>query len=859
MKNIFSLIYIAVVCLFTSFTYAQSLAPCSDCSPSAATIEIYTPNSTTATFAPPSQYQTAGSIGKLVLTYPISISIPSGITFKHDPTQWGVAIGATTGNYLKYYQAATFSNGVTVTSDVGGFNTSTYKGSIKVTIDFTKANNILPNDIIGAISNGGIQFTPFYNGISTPGGTSFYWQADTGAMVNAPSISVKAQDSAFVVTLSAPTSLNAVEQATQGTLTATANPNTLSGYVIVYWLDKDASGNSTGCGASPGNWQFAMNPVSLKTASSTPYTCTYTPYQSSFMSGGSSSAIGCSSIAPSSLFATNSISLTGDLAAIPYTPGITNPSQISSDSNGTPSGCYNVVYVPGSQSSWSKGNISNGAIYGVMAWALNNAYDSSSKTLSPNYSLAHSNISYVTGISLPLASTDKSPNLPKTKDCFVVTAASGDINSDSVFYWRILRDTYLTPMGITPFYYKHAQVWANWLDENPKLKPAFNLFFEYSGKALYRLSGYAKKSGEFFESLLQKAGSIWNQEASAQEIPESPLQNEIKENPNIKTEEPAKQENLSNTNNKAKTEEPTKVDEPTKKEDLGNSNDKSKLDDAVKKEETDKQENLSDKAQAEEPAKLEESAKKENLGNTSDKTKEEEPAKKDVINKNIMPPSIDKPKKDKETYKSNAVSNKDKQPNYDLFLSGGILIPTDDKVYYDKYYNSQPTGHFEIGSNYLFWFGNFGLSTGILGRYLFNTSTSSTIMLGTQQTYTRKFYALTAEALLGIRYRNPTWSYIQPGIFVGVGGTRFREDASTDASNNSTNKPLGITQFSPIFEFGGNLDISLVPIFDVYPGELGILLTDILFRVSASYNVNPSQALSSTGLLLQGGFVFLLE
>lgn len=814
MKNLFSLIYVVVVCLFTSFTYAQSLAPCSDCTPSAATIQIYAPNISTPTFAPPSQYQKADSIGKLVLTYPISISIPSGITFKHDPTQWGVAIGATTGNYLKYYQVATFSNGITVTSDLGGFNTSTYKGSIKVTIDFTKANNILPNDIIGAISNGGIQFTPFYNGISTPGGTSFYWQADTGAMVNAPSISVKAQDSAFVVTLSAPSSLNAVEQATQGILTATANPNTLSGYVIVYWLDKDASGNSTGCGASPGNWQFAMNSVSLKTASTTPYTCTYTPYQSSFMSGGLSSAIGCSTVAPASLFATNSISLTGDLAAIPYTSGITNPSQISSDSNGTPSGCYNVVYVPGSQSSWSKGNISNGAIYGVMAWALNNAYDSNSKTLSPNYSLAHSNISYVTGITLPLASTDKSPNLPKTKDCFVVTAASGDINSDSVFYWRVLRDTYLTPMGITPFYYKHAQVWANWLDENPKFKPAFNLFFEYSGKTLYRISGYAKKSVEFFESLFEKVSSVWNQKASAQEIPESPLQNEIKEIPNIKTEEPAKQENLNNSDDKSKVAEPAKQEEPTKQENLSNTDDKSKLD---------------------------------------------ESPQKDVINKNIMPPSIDKPKKDKETYKSNAISNKDKQPNYDLFITGGILIPNEDKVYYDKYDNSQPTGHVELGSNYLFWFGNVGLSAGIQGRYLFNTSTSSSTMLGTQQTYTRKFYALTAEALFGLRYRNPSWSYLQPGIFVGVGGTRFREDASTDGSNSTTNKPLGITQYSPIFEFGGNLDISLVPIFDIYPGELGIFLTDILFRVSASYNVNPTQALSSTGLLIQGGFVFLLE
>ena len=785
MKFLFSLFCITIFTFFTSFAFADSLSTCStsnvpnaQCGSSG--VLIFAPGSSTATFAPPSATL---SLGQLQITYSVLMTVTNTTGFTYDNTKWGVTFVGGTNSY-DYYQGGTLATNVTVTPNATNMlnNGAYYAGTIVLTIDFTNAGSVLSSDIASTISSGSIKLQPFYlnSGVkTTDSSVAFNWQADTGAMLYGPSISVQAQNSAFVVNLSPPSSLNAaVANSANTQLTATANPNSLSGYIVVYWLDTDASGNSTGCRSNPGGWQFSMNPVAFATApSGTPTTCTYTQYQTSFNTGGNSGVFGCpagTGILPFDSTITSVSALTSDAVAIPYTPSFSNPSQIPSDSNGTPSGCYNVVYVPGSQTSWSKGNINNGDIYGVVAWALNSAYNTTTNTSSPNYSLAHSNISYITGVNIPLASLDKSPNLPlTTSDCFVVTAASGNVNSQSVFYWRIIRDEYLTPMGITPFYYQHAKNWARWLDEHPKLKPALNTFFEYSGKFIYKTSGYLKKSKELMKIFIRNLEDVWAQEAGAQELPSQ--------------------------SQEQKSTPPT--------------------------------ENISPEVQSEKP-----------------KTD----SKKTIKEKN------------KETKVSNETSKYDpyQQPRFDIFITGGVLFPTQDKVYYDKFYSSQMTSHVEGGANYIFWFGNFGLSTGLLGRYLMNSSNGSVTVLGTQQQYTLNFYSMTAEALVGLRYRNPCWSYLQPGIFAGAGVTRFREEASTGSSSSSTSsntKPLGVTNYSPIFEFGGNLDLNLIPLFNVYPGELGDYLSDVALRFSASYNINPTPALSSTGLFVQAGFVFLLD
>ena len=887
MKSLFSLIILIYGIIQSQFVFSQSLNTCdssvvSNAQCTSSGILIFEPNQSNGIFAPPTKYISSGnpipgSIGKLQFTYSVALDARNVSGFNYDQSKWGVRFGLSSASPVDYYQGAGNLGNITVSTKLSlTANANNYfVGTVVVTLDFTNASNQLSTDIVSKMSNSSITLQPLYYNGSSPiakDSLAFQWQADQGAMINPPTIEIKAQDQAFVVTLKGPSDTSAVlADSTSSTLKATTN-NSVSGYIIAYWLDTDSKGKSTGCRASPGNWSFQINPAALSAANANSYLCTYTPYQSSFKAGGTSSAIGCTSAGMTGILPLASgAALTADNAAIPYTPSYSNPKTIPSDSNGTPSGCYNVVYVPGSQNTWSKGNIKNGDIYGVMAWALNNAYDTSSNTLKPNYSLAHSNISYVTGINIPLASTDKSPDLAKTKDCFVVTAASGDPDSLSVFYWRILRDEYLTPIGFTKFYYQHAQNWAQWLDEHPKLKPTLNFIFEKSGKGLYKLSGLMKSFNEFLSESGKNLKNIFIQEAGAQELP-----TQILDEKSISIHQPKEEQQPTATSeDKSKPVQSVKEEQqPT-----ATSEDKSKPVQSVKEEQQssvtseDKSKPVQSVKEEQQPSATSEDKSKP-VQNSKDEILETNPQNGEAskeeenpnssskkINKNIMPPATHSPPKKEIRDKSlNYYYAKDEQPNYDLFITGGILMPTDDRTYYDKYYSSQQTAHFELGANYIWWFFDYlGLSLGLQGKYVFNKGSDNSSMLGTQQPINRQFYALIAEGIAGARFRHPRWTYLQPGVYFGVGALRMREDSDAANLDPNINKPLGVTKYSPIYEFGANLDISLVPIFSVAPGELGIFLSDILLRLSIAYNVNPSPALSTSGVFLQGGFVFLFE
>ncbi|WGL60235.1 hypothetical protein QEJ31_01275 [Pigmentibacter sp. JX0631] len=901
MKCLFKLMILFYGMIQSQFAFSQAFNACdtsvvSSANCTSTNILIYEPNQSTGTFAPPTKYisngnPVPGKIGKLQFTYSVILDARNVDNFNYDANKWGIRFGLSSASPVDYYPGAGNLGSVTVSSklNLSASGKNYFAGTVAVTLDFTNASNQLPTDIVGKMSNSSITLQPLYYNGSSPvarDSLAFQWQADQGAMINPPTISVTAQDQAFVVTLKGPSDTSAVlADSASSTLKATAN-NSISGYIIVYWLDSDAKGNATGCRASPGNWSFQINPAALSAASTKSYLCSYQQYQSSFKAGGTSSVIGCASAGMTGFLplASGPAPLTADNVAIPYTPSYSNPNTIPSDSNGTPSGCYNVVYVPGSQTTWSKGNLKNGDIYGIMAWALNSVYDTTTNTVKPNYSLAHSNISYVTGVYIPLASTDKTPDLAKTKDCFVVTAASGDPNSSSVFYWRLLRDEYLTPIGFTKFYYQHAQSWAQWLDEHPRLKPALNFIFETSGKYFYKLSGLVKSFNEYISEKAKSLKNIFVQEASAQELPAQIIDEKSisVENHNTdkvsqtssssdnanKTAETPKEDKVpqtssssDNANNTAESPKDDKVPQTSSSSDNANNTAESPKDDKVPQtsstsENTDKTKDLSPK---EKPEDIQ--PKEENNPSVVEPIKEDLNSSPKKINKNIIPPTAQTPQKKEMRDKSSSYYYaKDEQPNYDLFITGGILMPTDDQKYYDKYYSSQQTAHFELGANYIWWFFDYlGLSLGLQGKYVFNKGSDNVTMLGTQQPINRQIYALIAEGIVGARFRNPRWAYIQPGVYLGVGAVRMREDSDSASSNSNTDKPLGVTKYSPIFEFGGNLDISLVPIFSITPGELGIFLSDVLLRLSIAYNNNPSPALSTSGIFLQGGFVFLFE
>ena len=202
-------------------------------------------------------------------------------------------------------------------------------------------------------------------------------------------------------------------------------------------------------------------------------------------------------------------------------------------------------------------------------------------------------------------------------------------------------------------------------------------------------------------------------------------------------------------------------------------------------------------------------------------------------------------------------------PFYEFTLSGGILSPTSDSSYYDQYYSTHPTWFIQVSGSYLYWINNFGFSLGATGRYLTNSSSGSTTILGNVPVnYVMTLTSLTAELMGGIRYRNPQWLYIQPGIYVGAGVTRLREEdaAPSLTSSSPTTSTLGVTQYSPVLEVGTNIDFSLYSLQSKFYSApaTDFWLKDVLLRLSGSYNYNPTPALSSTGFLVQTGFVFLL-
>ncbi|MES2614853.1 MAG: hypothetical protein V4591_05510 [Bdellovibrionota bacterium] len=718
----------------------------------------------------------------------------------YTPGNWGIVFAPASGSSitcdaLSACDGATItvsSTGLPTTSSVGtAYTISNASAAFDITITFSNPTTTLPQDFITMLSSTPISVSYIYiptgSTSGTPGPDKGTWQSDKGTLVNAPTLqgnnkSILAQNMAFEITnINQPSSLTAVCPSADGStctttndgvgattlITSTTGSNSVSGYVVGFWKDSDCK--IGGFKFAP-NWMAYEDPLVASN-----YTCSYTAWQSSFGTGGTSSDLGCAS-ATSQTFLSGAAAPDANSAAIPYLGGINGKVDLqtimnTSGESSYSGSCISYVYLStsgSSSSSYVKGPINNGDVYGVVVWALNSASDPVYDI--PNYSLAHSNVFYTTGINFELASTAKDSSLALTKDCFVVTAASGNIHSPSVVYWRAIRDAYLNQIGFTKFYYKHAKTWAHWLDEHPKLKPPLNFIFEKSGYTLYHTGNFvteaAHKTKNIFHKVVHFVSNLLDNSAQAQELAFEQVPN-----------------GTTNQNNKSG---------------FGF-----------------------------------EQSEQQNI---------------DVIPEDMnTDPFFKMPKKGLVL------------PMYDFDLKVGVLMPTQDVDLYDTYYSSQPTLFGEVGLSRIFWPNNFGVSIGLLGRYMTNTQKADATVLGSStESYDRKFYALTSEVLVGVRYRNPNFLYIQPGIFFGGGVTRFREEAIPEGGSSGSS--YGVTEFSPIYQGGVNIDISLSSIAGQPPSvDKDDLLNEVLLRLSASYNLNDSEALSSTGYFVSAGFAFLLN
>lgn len=202
------------------------------------------------------------------------------------------------------------------------------------------------------------------------------------------------------------------------------------------------------------------------------------------------------------------------------------------------------------------------------------------------------------------------------------------------------------------------------------------------------------------------------------------------------------------------------------------------------------------------------------------------------------------------------------QPIYDFSVGGGLILTTTDNAYFVNYYSSLPIFHGDVSISRIFWINNVGISLGLLGRYggIVGSTVNASASDPNIQTQSQ-FLTVMAEGITGIRYRNPRWTYLQPGLFAGVGASYFNEKV-TLMSNTATQTTYS-TQWSPVVETGAHLDLSYTALTtnpNDIQGDIPQTVQDVLFRFSGSYLFNPVQTTPSlSGWNLQAALVFLMQ
>ena len=419
-------------------------------------------------------------------------------SFVYDKSKWTVAVG----NNVQFLTGADI---IDIKED-GNFTSGEMReGQIKLTVRLTTQGqwpDKITNDAALTTNNGrkALKLLPYYSldGAVAPGNSgtlqgvsAVFMQDDIGA-IQAPAkiTSTAVSDSAFSVEFTAPEDTTAFDTS-DGSLKDVGRSN-VSGFVVVYWRDSECQS---------GGWSFKANEVYDKNKAGADLQCTY-PGLTEAVSGTESCNLGCSTAVADELFGKSG----ADVAVPLEFPSETGPE------NEIQRGCLRVARVRSDgRTSYAVNNAVNDENYGVMVYPL----DSSGQIGS-----MRSTCSQLKPRNVEFVSSRKTPGLGKSKsDCFVATAASGSSQSAAVHYWRILRDSWLDPIGLSAVYYRYAQSWAHWLDEHPQYKPTLNTALEWSGKHLVSLSQWfssAKKNIQSFtQNLAHTIGSILFPEARA--------------------------------------------------------------------------------------------------------------------------------------------------------------------------------------------------------------------------------------------------------------------------------------------------------------------------------------------------------
>lgn len=464
-----------------------------------------------STVITPSYLPKAGEASvELDLVFYPRFSVPAQSKFVYDKSKWVVVIGKNT-EYI------TGANILEINDDRNFTSGEIREGQIKMRIRLTTLPqwpDKLTNDAALDVVDGrkALKVQPYYSleGAVPPGNagtiqglSAAFMKDDIGAIVAPPEIGAPVvTDGAFSFDFKPPTDKTAADTST-GSIASVGKSN-VSGFIVVYWKDSE-------CRA--GGWTFKPNKVFDKTKAFADLACSYGGLDAA-VAGSSSCSLGCTTDVSDDFFGKSA----NDIAIPPEYPSANGLA------NAIKSGCLNIVRVSSDgRTSFAVNNASNTETYGAMVYPLDSA---------GNIGLTRSRCIKAQTFDVVFPSSKKTPNLGKAKsDCMVVTAASGSTTSMSVHYWRVLRDVWLDRLGVTQFYYRHAPRWAQWLEQNPKYKPAFNTFFEWSGRTLVGLSQWLAHISDLSLQGKEKVFSLLRQtfvsEARASEVPAGEEQKEI--------------------------------------------------------------------------------------------------------------------------------------------------------------------------------------------------------------------------------------------------------------------------------------------------------------------------------------------
>lgn len=275
-------------------------------------------------------------------------------------------------------------------------------------------------------------------------------KTDVGVIRNAVTLSKDAQPSGGRLGFqwSLPTDTSSDDYLTTGKPVATNESSTVASVLLMVWSDEE-------CRKS--GWDFKTNDQVATPSQS--LSCTY---PTDMETSCALSAGAC----------------TGESGTIadqsPQTFAVPNLTSLPALNESVEVGCYRVYRVPSENSSRNVANLENGKLYGAMVWPIDSAGHIGAK---------RSHCAFGTPVEVPLATQAKS-GVPNSKDCFVVTAASGNSNSRAVYYWRAVRDIYLEGTAFKRWYMRNGPVMAKWLEQQTSLKSPLESILAVSGWAI---------------------------------------------------------------------------------------------------------------------------------------------------------------------------------------------------------------------------------------------------------------------------------------------------------------------------------------------------------------------------------------